>query len=222
MVRIDIEQGSHEWHVLRGTKISATRASIILGLNPYQNAYQLWEILEGLREEDPPNEAMLRGSKMEPLAREAFIEQTGIKVEPAVFISDTCPWAMCSLDGISEDGKLIIEIKCGVKSFKDAAKDKIPDYYYAQVQHQMWVANVDQVIMVFFDGKNLINKHISRDQPFIDRMIALEEKFYYDWKENIPPKVEETPIWEISYEEYVTTCDNFMKTISEELKGQHA
>ena len=101
-------QGSPEWLAFRKTKVTATDASAILGLNPWKTRLQLYH--EKLSN-DPPkpcNEAMQRGNDLEPIARDLFKIKTGHKMEPRVVVKD---WAMASLDGINAWNE-ILEIKC--------------------------------------------------------------------------------------------------------------
>ena len=51
-----------------------------------------------------------------------------------------------SLDGITLDGALILEVKCPVKGqaselWKQVAAGELPDHYYWQVQHQLMVSD---------------------------------------------------------------------------------
>lgn len=163
--------------------------------------------LTGLREPEPPNEAMLRGSALEAAGRDQYIVYTGVIVKPAVFISDTYPWAMASMDGICDNNHTAIEIKCGKRSFADFKKGKpVPNYYYAQMQHQMFVCDLTHIVYCCYDGKELLLREVSRNQDFIDKMVKAELAFYYDWQNLKPPTIEEAA-WNAPYGEYVKQCD---------------
>jgi len=169
-------QGSQEWLNLRKTKITATDAATILGANPWKTKLQLFH--EKLSD-DPPmiaNERMQRGSDLEPIARDLFIIQSGIHFQPEVIIKE---WAMASLDGISPCGKYILEIKCpGAKHHATAVNGKIPNHYYPQLQHQMYVCDVDLVYYFSFDGFDGVKVEVRRDDNYIQYMIEEEKKFY--------------------------------------------
>jgi putative phage-type endonuclease len=184
-MKVEIEQGTDEWKELRRTKITATDASCILGLNPYKSSDELLrQKLEKIDEE--LNEAMERGRILEPKAREHFIKNTGIEVVPSVHVKD---WAMCSTDGISEEKNIVLEIKCGKKAYSDAssryANKRIPGYYYAQMQHILWVTCLDICYYMCFNGWFDITIPVNRDEEFIDRMIEKEYEFYLKMKEHI-------------------------------------
>ena len=79
MPRILIEQGSAEWLALRRTKITASDAGVITQLNPWKTPRDLFFEKYGFTQVIE-NEAMRRGTAMEPFAREHFIKHTGIFV----------------------------------------------------------------------------------------------------------------------------------------------
>jgi putative phage-type endonuclease len=185
----ELDQGSQEWLDLRKTKITATDASIIMGANHWKTKIQLY--YEKLSNNPPmlPNERMKRGLDLEPVARQLFILQTGIFVEPAVVVSD---WAMASLDGISSDGKVIVEIKCpGEKDHSIALYGKVPDHYYPQLQHQMYVTGVQLAYYFSFDGIDGVAVMVKRDDEYIEKMVEKEKKFYECLINKIPPEPSE-------------------------------
>src|ERR1700752_2200587 len=109
MLALNVEQGTQERLELRKTKITATDAIVIMGASNWKTKVHLYH--EKLSN-DPPmpsNERMKRGIDLEPVARDLFTIQTGIFMEPKVIVKD---WTMASLDGISELGQCILEIKC--------------------------------------------------------------------------------------------------------------
>jgi hypothetical protein len=119
---------------------------------------------------------MLRGLDLEPFARELFTLQTGIKVFPKIVVKD---WLMASLDGVSDCNKLVVEIKC--PSAKDHAlsmSGKVPDHYFPQLQHQMYVCDVDQIFYYSFDGFDGVNVVVYRDNAYIEKMLIQEWNFY--------------------------------------------
>lgn len=172
----DIKQGSEEWLDLRKTKITATDASVIMGVNPWKTKYQLYNEKISQMNNTFVNERMQRGVDLEPIARDLFNIQTGLNMQPAVVIKD---WAMASLDGLSECGKYLVEIKCpSEKDHSIAASNKVPDHYYPQIQHQMYVSDVQLAYYYSFDGADGIIVEVERDEEYIAKMIDEEKKFY--------------------------------------------
>ena len=135
-----------------------------------------------------PNERMQRGIDLEPIARSLFIIHTGIKVEPKVLVKD---WAMASLDGISSCGKHVVEIKCpGPKDHAIAISGNVPDHYYPQLQHQMWICDVEKMTYFSFDGVDGTSVEVKRDNAYIEKMVEEEKKFYKCILENIEPELD--------------------------------
>ncbi len=167
-----------EWLEYRRTKIGASDAPIILGISPWKTPYQLWkDKVFGC--EDVMNGAMRRGVDMEPLAREAFETLTGHCVMPKMIEHPTRTWQIATLDGINFDGDIIVEIKCPNKKVHALAKEgKLPDYYMAQVQHQISVAEVDFSYYYSFNGEEGHLVEVKRDDLFIARMIEKEREFW--------------------------------------------
>jgi hypothetical protein len=54
---------------------------------------------------------MTRGKDLEVEARAAYIKEVGKTVKPACVENIKNPWLRASLDGISNDGKTILEIR---------------------------------------------------------------------------------------------------------------
>ncbi len=185
---IELIQGTPEWLALRKTKVTATDAVIIMGLSPWKTRTQLYH--DKLSSEPPmaPTARMQRGVDLEPVARDLFCMSTGHKMVPKVVIKD---WAMASLDGIN-DWNEILEIKCpGEKDHAIALSGKVPEYYYPQLQHQMYVCDSDKVFYYSFDGFDGVTVTVERDDKYIAKMIEEEYKFYQCLMNRTPPEPQE-------------------------------
>lgn len=142
MRKIDIKQGSPEWHELRAKSIGASDAPIIMGVSPWMTPYQLWRLKVGLDEPKAPTAAMQRGTNNEEQARFEFSKDYHSEYVPMVGISKEYDWMIASFDGVSTDGQ-ILEIKWpGNEDHTIACSGNVPDKYYPQLQHQMIVADV--------------------------------------------------------------------------------
>ena len=182
-----MQQNTQEWLDFRRNKIGASDASCIMGISPYKTAFQLWEE-KVFGKEQEQNGAMMRGHYMEEAARSEFEKQTGISVMPKIVVSAERPWQMASLDGISFDGSIFVEIKCPSKEVhKMAENGVIPDHYNAQMQHQMSVLNLQEGLYFSFDGKKGKIVTIKREEFYIEEMLEEEEKFYECMKNQIAP-----------------------------------
>lgn len=189
-LKIDPEyiQGTSEWLSLRKTKITATDAAVIMGASHWKTRIQLYN--EKLSDEPPapPNERMKRGTDLEPIARDLFCIKTGHKMQPRVVIKD---WAMASLDGINNWDE-ILEIKCpGEKDHAIAVSGKVPDHYYPQLQHQMYVCDSDKAFYFSFDGIDGVIVEVPRDEKYIKKMVEREFEFYQCIINKTPPAPQE-------------------------------
>ena len=179
---IDIQQKTPEWYEFRRRHIGASDSPIIMGDSPFTTKEELWsQKVFDVRKDT--THAMQRGIDLEPKAREFFIKETGIEVFPLVAEDDTHPFLSASFDGISLDGKTILEVKC---PSTQGGVNRFPDIYTAQFQKQMYIAGVNEMhylayFMIKEDrGVCITTKiiKIHRDQFYIDKMIEKEVQFW--------------------------------------------
>lgn len=208
---IDVEQGSDIWKELRRNKITATDSGIILGLNPWVTPYQLFQRKLGLIEEQEVNDKMREGSLLEEEARKFYSEvYCGgyLKWKPIVAVKDHL---MASLDGY-EDSE-ILEIKCGKKSYEDAINGIIAEYYIAQMQHQMYVCDCQDVIYFCYRSPS---EHktmtVQRDDAFIEKMIEAEKKFYDCLMSFIAPELTDRDYIIRNDPEFYVLADQYKET----------
>jgi len=181
-------QGSPEWLAERQKHIGASDAAIILGTSPWKTPYKLWEQKLGIAPPDKENDAMKRGSEMEPLARHAFEEETGLEVFPQCIYSKAFPFMMASMDGLTLDKDKAVEIKCPGKKAHDLAKEgKVPEYYMPQLQHQMFCLELDSIYYYSFDGEEGVLIEVPRDEEFIENLIEKEKEFWECVQSQTPP-----------------------------------
>ena len=182
-----IQQNTPEWLEMRKSKVGASDAPIILGVSPWKTPFQLWEEKLGLSAPPQMNNAMRRGHELEPIARQAYIDHTGNYVEPSVEFHQEHKWMMASLDGVTPDKSIAVEIKCpGKVDHALAAQGEIPQKYFAQLQHQLAVLNLNNLhYFSYKDGEyHLID--VPRDEKYIKKMIEKEQKFW-DCLQNFDP-----------------------------------
>jgi putative phage-type endonuclease len=174
---IDVKQGTPEWHEYRKMRIGASDAPAIMGVG-FQTPLQKWKEKMELTTVEV-TDRMQRGTDLEPLARQAFIDQFGIDVFPCVVESKTHPWMFASLDGLSFDGEVAVEIKCpGEKDHEVARQGRVPEKYFPQLQHQMLVLNLQMMHYFSFDGKQGIRVPIYADSEYQRSLLAKERDFY--------------------------------------------
>ena len=175
---LDFEQGSKEWLEWRHSGIGASDASTVMGANQFQSPDELlYQKKNKINTE--PNAKMRKGTKLEPKARELYIEFTGIEVTPLCLEDKEDPWIIASMDGISSDYGHIVEIKCGESAYWQLSRGIVPDYYYAQLQHQMMITGLNEVdYWCYWPGYEPKLKTVSRDQSYINLLYKAEKRIY--------------------------------------------
>lgn len=185
---LDILQGSEKWKRYRSRGIGATDTAAILGISPYCTARQLYNRKKGLEPEQHVNASMMRGNELEPIARQEAISKWGFQLTACVVQSDEIPYLFASLDGINEETRTIIEIKCSDKIYEAAQKGIIDEIYMCQVQTQMLVTGYQTVKFFAFDGFSCCLIEVKRDEAYIERIkAACAEWWKYFERDEMPP-----------------------------------
>jgi putative phage-type endonuclease len=184
-----MQQGSPEWHSWRLGGIGGSDAPIVMGVSPWMDLMTLWRIKTGeIVVEDRPNEAMLRGIELEPVARAAYEAATGNIVEPALAIHPEFDWLRASLDGLSFDGDLAIEVKCpGRSSHNEAKEGRVPDVYWPQVQHCLLACGAKRLDYWSFDGTDGVLVPVEPDAAYQLLLLEKEMAFWELVKSKTPP-----------------------------------
>lgn len=183
------EQRSPAWFEMRRKYLGASDASCVMGINPYKSIYQLWLEKLNLIEPEQTNAACQRGIDLEPVALYEFHRcHTYLTFTPKVVFHPTESFLMASLDGINEEQKYILEIKCnGHVNHKMAREGQIPPLHYPQLMHQLAVTGYNEGIYFSFDGENGCPIRFERNQPYIDIMIEKEREFWHCVQNFIAP-----------------------------------
>lgn len=184
-------QGSNEWRAFRRGKMTASMAGSVMGIDPWRTPLQLFNewVLEESKTE---TEAMRRGTRLEPVARDLINSRTKRFYKPVVLQSLINPQFMVSLDGYWEDEEgspFIIEIKCpNEKTHNNAGKGKVELHYYMQMQMQMDIVGVDQMTYISFDGvKDIHTVEVERDDEVCKDLYQRQLNFIESVNEFRPP-----------------------------------
>lgn len=190
-----------EWLANRN-RIGGSDASAIVGLNPYRNNVELWQIKTGqLIPEDISDKPYVKyGTNAEEHLRELFKldfpEYEVFYVDNNIWTNDKYPFAHASLDGWLKDknGRMGVW-ECKTTNIlqsqqKEKWKDRIPDNYYIQILHYLMVTEFDFVVLKaqlkteFKDEIYLQTKHyhIERDEV-ADDIAYLEKEERKFWKQ---------------------------------------
>lgn len=149
----DITQGTEEWHRIRWGKIGGTSSS---QLHTKTDTLLNRLVAQRMEEYDPTEEgftsnAMERGHELEPFARKAASEYLNIQFNEVGWIEhDSISILGMSPDGLSEDGTVVLEIKCpGLENhIRYIREDVIPSAYMDQVIAPFAIS--DKIEAVYF------------------------------------------------------------------------
>lgn len=183
-----MEQGSREWLELRAGKLTGSRFRDLMATTrsgPSASRGNLivqvaLERLTGQPEETYQNDAMRRGTELEPLARGAYEAVTGELVTLTAFVvHPALPFVGVSPDGlVGADG--LLEIKCPASQAKhlESLRSGTHAQEYAwQIQGQLWTTGRQWCDAVSYDprfpsGLQLAIKRVSRDEIAIKKLEA--------------------------------------------------
>lgn len=209
MQKLDIQQGTPEWLELRREYITATDAPAIMNESPFRTRRDIYnEKVLGI-DTKLPTAVMKRGLELEAEARETLEQELGVKLPPCVI---TNGHRMASLDGLSDDGTIAVEIKCpGRKDHDLGMIGLVPKKYYAQLQHQMIVCGLEKMYYMTYNEnyKNDFNYFwVYRDEEYIQKLIEKEDEFYRCVTENLPLNDENDFVFRDD-DEWLTLSKNF-------------
>lgn len=219
---IDLEQGTPEWKEWRRWKIGASMAPVIMGVSPFQTKMQLWESIV-FGEDKEANFAMKRGTRMEEKARQWINNRKmiGSPYQPKCLQHDAIPWMIASMDGMAltwlsgVEIKEICEIKCpGAEAHLMALSGKVPDYYMPQLQHQMVVADLEEILYVSFDGEEGIEIVVPRDDEYITKQLMPQEAaFYQSLLDFAPPEMSDKDVEQIDDPEAIAVAFEYKRCL---------
>ena len=175
----DLEQGSNEWLRWRATVIGSSDASAILGENPWKSRETVLKEKIGEKKGFKGNARTQRGTELEPVARSIYCNIKGVEFFPTIVQNVSNPWQAASLDGLDSTNSFVVEIKCGEKSYIYTSQTgKVPQYYYAQLQHILAVTGIDSIDYFSYQpNQSPILITIPRDENYINSLLKSEIKF---------------------------------------------
>lgn len=149
----DVEQGTIEWHEIKHGKIGGTRSKQLLTKSDTLLIEMIAETVEPFDEDsinDFMNDAMARGVEMEPGARKALIQYTGLDFQEVGWIQSDIPILGISPDGLTLDERTACEIKClgAKKHIEICMNNEIPSDFIDQCIHYFTV--IDGLERLFF------------------------------------------------------------------------
>ena len=184
-----LEQQTEAWLKDRRNHLGASDAPVIMEVSPWSTPLQLWEEKVGVRGSKVKTAAMQHGLDTEEEARKKFEEITDIYVIPQVVKHPTKKWMMASLDGMDIERNNIVEIKCprNVVDHEIARAKEVPNKYYPQLQHQMFVCELDKAYYFSYRNKEGLVVEVKRDEDYLKKLLEKEELFWECVQSFTPP-----------------------------------
>lgn len=173
------QQGTTAWLAWRRGGIGASDAPAIMGVSPWMDLETLWLDKTGRRRGGFSNHAMRRGQRLEPEARALYTRITRVSVEPVCLEHGAHPWMRGSLDGISADGSVVLEVKCpGATDHAVARRGGVPAKYVPQLQHLLAVSGARVChYWSYRDGEGTLIE-VAPDPDYIRGLVERERDFW--------------------------------------------
>ena len=198
---VELEQSTPEWLAWRQQGIGASDACSLMG-DGYGSPEELANIKLG-RTVVEENEPMRRGKRLEPDARRIYQQVSGIEVRPVCAVHPDHPWLRASLDGLSLDGKTVLEVKCPGywPHFNALVKRIYPKYYKAQLMHQFLVTGAERIHYFSYrpDDPSIAPAamvEVRPDHRYMELLFRREQAFQAElerMKEGLPPDLTTPP-----------------------------
>ncbi|MFV9830212.1 YqaJ viral recombinase family protein [Bacillus velezensis] len=178
-----------EWLLERRKGIGGSDASVILGLNKWRTAFELWLDKTGqVPISESASEAAYFGSILEDIVAKEFEVRSGKKVrrKKSMLKHPEHDFILANVDRMIVGEKAILECKTtSAYNLKEWEDNEIPDSYIVQVQHYLGVLGPEYkkaYFAVLIGGNKFVWKEIERDDELIAMIFQDEVKF---WNEKV-------------------------------------
>lgn len=176
-----------QWLLTRRQGIGGSDAGIIMGLNKYKTAFELWLDKTGqILPDESAGEAAYWGNQMEEVVAKEFEKRTGKKVRRSnmMYQHPEHDFMLANVDRFIVGEDALSECKTASAYLaKEWESDEVPATYLVQIQHYLAVTGKSKAyVAVLIGGNKFIWKEIERDEELINQIIAFELDF---WETNI-------------------------------------
>lgn len=184
----------------RKTGIGGSDAAAVVGLNPWQTNFALWEEKVGRREPDDLSHvaAVKWGIRLEDVVADAFAEETGLAVHRVnrTLRHPEYPWMMAHLDRRIVGQKRGLEVKTAghwaaqSDQWGRSGTDEVPEQYLIQVMHYMAVTGYEAFsLAVLAGGQDFRIYTVPRNDTLIAQLIEREAAFWKLVESKTAPQV---------------------------------
>lgn len=180
----------------RKTYIGASESAAILGISPWQSAFDVWANKTDFdaqpQRSAAENERLYMGNLLESAIIKAYEKRYDCIVEPGkTFRHPEHSFLGANPDGMRFDAGINIECKnvssFTADSFGEPETDEIPPYYIVQVQKQMGLSGLPVTHLAALFGGNTLKRYVIQfDKEIYDYIINAEIDF---WQRYVVPRV---------------------------------
>ncbi len=192
-----------EWKAARRRGVTASEIAVILGISPYDSAFNLYWKKLGELPDDFDNTAMSLGRHLEPwIADQWAADHPGCHVGvTGLWQSAERPWQLATPDRYvwdksraDADGDALLEIKSSgtYEGWGEAGTDQIPAYYRAQVLWQLDTLGLPEadVTCFFLHTRSRRDYRLAYDLADVQLMRAAAVDFMEQVERRIAPPID--------------------------------
>ncbi len=178
MITLDYEQGSDEWHEARRGMITGTKLEqAFKGSDALLNEL-IAERMTSFREPEVSVKEMDKGNALEPFARKAYEEKTGLEViEYGIILNPKRDDVGLSPDGVVKGNKKAIEIKSpNSKTHIEYMRSNLPPkkYFFQFLAYFLNIPTLKELDFVSYDEKNEV-------KPLVIKTFTLEDLLKFEY-----------------------------------------
>lgn len=178
--------------------IGGSDAAKAIGKSQWGTPYDVYADKLGLSKPIEANIAMQMGSALEEMILKEYEKTTcqtitRFKDQVKPFLSNANQFMLANLDGLTSDGKVIVEAKTAKDriGWGEEGTNNIPQDYLIQVMHYCLVMNASHadIIVLFINEKKYGHYRYERKEKWEEKLIAAERNFWNNHvlAENPPP-----------------------------------
>ena len=194
MKRHNLIQGTPEWHQHRAAHLNASDVPAMMSCSPYRTRADLAN-----RTQTGSPHILRRGHQIEAAQRERVASLIGETLSPAVFSVevDGLPLSpivlpidvyglplSASVDGITDDGKLLLEVKTISKRFRAMTGQRsVPLDILLQIQQQLMITEADACLLVAasYDGEEVVEATVRPVKRWQQAIVTSWNEFIEDY-----------------------------------------
>lgn len=187
--------------VKRSSGIGGSEIAAVLGLSPWESAFDVWLTKTGRAPEKVENFAMWWGREIQSSIVKAYERQRGVltvKLFDEPRRHPERPWQIGSPDALLPSDQTVIEAKAPgprqAARYGDSGTDEIPDEHSLQVR---WYLSLEDYeaghLAVAFGSHDFRIYELQRDRELEDAMLTAAYKFWTEHVQaDVPPEVKDT------------------------------